>query len=291
MLPIIVVVGPTAVGKTKLSVALAKHFHGEIINADSMQFYKELDIGTAKIKEVEKEGIPHHLFDIVKVDEMYTVYDYQKDARKKIEEIRSRGHVPILVGGTGLYIKAALYDYEFQEEEKVICDLSDEELKAYVVEHLGNQVVDLNNRRRLERAYTKIQNHSFHHQKKDLPLYDFICIGLTTDRECLYQKIDERVDLMMKEGLLEEVKPFYDQKIHSKALMTGIGYKELYAYFDQEITLEDAIDQIKKNSRHYAKRQYTFFRHQLPVTWFESNYEDFQKTIDTCIKYIEKGVD
>ncbi len=290
MLPIIVIVGPTAVGKTKLSIALAKKFNGEIINADSMQFYKGLDIGTAKIKEEEKEGVSHHLFDIVEVNQMYTVYDYQKDARKKIEEIRSRGHVPIFVGGTGLYIKAALYDYEFQEEEKVVCDLSDEELKAYVVQHLENQEVDLNNRRRLERLYAKIQNHSFHHQKKDLPLYDFICIGLTTDRKNLYQKIDDRVDLMMKEGLLDEVHYFYKQKIHSKALMTGIGYKELYAYFDQKISLEEAINLIKKNSRHYAKRQYTFFHHQLPVTWFESNYEDFEKTVEECTKYIEKEV-
>ena len=288
MIPIIVICGPTAVGKTALSIALAKRFHGEIINADSMQFYKGLDIGTAKIRPEEKEGVIHHLLDCCDVTCFYTVYQYQKEARKCIEEIRSRGHVPIFVGGTGLYIKAALYDYEFQEEKKVSCPLSDEELYTFVQTHLPDTQIHPHNRRRLERAYTQIQNKSYHHGKKEQALYDFICIGLTTDRKLLYEKINERVDTMVRQGLIEEVSQFYQKNIRSKALMTGIGYKELYRYFDGEIQLAEAIDLIKKNSRHYAKRQYTFFTHQLPVQWITTNYDDFSKTVEEASNLINQ---
>ena len=288
MLPIIVIVGPTAVGKTKLSIALAKHFNGEIINGDSMQVYRGLSIGTAKVKDEEKEGVPHHLFDICEPTDFYTVYDYQRDARKKIDEIESRGHVPIIVGGTGLYIKAALYNYEFQEEEKVDCDLSDEELYSFVMEHDKDANIHPNNRKRLERAYAKIINGSSHNQKKDEPLYSFITIGLTTDRKFLYDKIDKRVDVMFKEGLEEEVRSFYRKGIRSKALETAIGYKELYDYFDGKITRTEAMDLIKKNSRHYAKRQYTFFKHQFEVNWITTNYDDFSSTIAEAVEVIKK---
>lgn len=289
MKPIIVITGPTAVGKTKLSVELAKKIDGEIINADSMQFYKGLDIGTAKIKESEKEGIPHHLFDICEVEDMYTVYQYQKDARQKIEEIRSRGHTPIFVGGTGLYIKAALYQYEFKEESKkdTYDDLSNEELYARVKKANPYTTIHLNNRKRLIRANQQLEEGNISTNKGNVPLYDFICIGLTTDRKTLYDKINKRVDIMFKEGLLLEVKSFYDGKICSKAIMTGIGYKELYRYFNREISLQEAIGLIQKNSRHYAKRQYTFFKHQLPVTWITINYDHFEKTIEEAIKVLE----
>lgn len=291
MLPIIAIVGPTAVGKTELSISLAKHFHGEIINADSMQVYRGLNIGTAKVTEEEKEEIPHHLFDICDVEENYTVFQYQRDARKKIEEIYSRGHVPIFVGGTGLYLKAALYQYEFEVEETSIpvTHLTNEELFSEIIQHNGNSSIHINNRKRLERAYQKLSNHTKDSNKGNIPLYDFICIGLTTDREELYQRINRRVISMIEKGLIEEAKAFYDQKIYSKALMTGIGYKELYEYFSHEKTLEEVIDLIQKNSRHYAKRQYTFFRHQLPVHWIETNYEHFDTTIQQAIDYINKN--
>lgn len=279
------IVGPTGVGKTKLSVELAKKLNAEIINADSMQVYKELNIGTAKVKEEEKENIPHHLFDIVDVEELYTVYNYQKDARNKIEEITSRGKNVIIVGGTGLYIRACLYDYQFQEEKKEQETFESynnerliQELKKYTKEPLPH----LNNRKRLVRLLNRYKNGEEVKKQNSQPLYLFQMIGLTTNRERLYKKIDERVDQMMKEGLEKEVKKFYDRKIVSKAITTGIGYKELYQYFDGNCTKEEAIEEIKKNSRHYAKRQYTFFKHQFPVKWIETNYENFQETVDTA---------
>ncbi len=288
MLPIIVIVGPTGVGKTKLSVELAKRMNAEIINADSMQVYKGLNIGTAKIKEEEKKGIAHHLFDIVDVKTLYTVYDYQKDCRKKIKEITSRGKRVILVGGTGLYIKAALFDYRFQEgtNQNSFDSFSNEELLEKVKTYEPQCEIHINNRRRLVRTLNKYESGEKKQTKGMTPVYPFIIVGLTTDRKLLYEKINERVDQMMNDDLLQEVKYFYDQGIRSKAVATGIGYKELYAYLDHQQSLEDAIEQIKKNSRHYAKRQYTFFRHQMSVTWFYVNYENFSKTIEEVWNYL-----
>lgn len=285
---IIAIVGPTGVGKTKLSVELAKKIDAEIINADSMQIYKEMNIATAKVKEEEKDGVSHHLFDIKNIDEDYSVYDYQRDARSKIDEVLSRGKNVILVGGTGLYIKACLYDYKFQKENNIydFSNLSDEELYNETLKVDPNLEIHKNNRRRIERFLTKAKNGDVN-REKDAPLYDFIMIGLTTDRENLYKRIDVRVDEMVDEGLLKEAKMMYDKKISSKALKTAIGYKELFPYFDGNISLEDALNEIKKASRHYAKRQYTFFKNQLPVTWFETNYQDFSKTIEEVISYIK----
>ena len=233
---------------------MAKRYNGEIINADAVQVYKGLDIGSAKVTEEEKNGIPHHLFDIKEVDEEYTIYHYQKDCRKLIKEVKGRGKTPILVGGTGLYIKAALYDYKLTEEKETNTydNLTDEEL------------------------YNKL-------------LYDAIFIGLTTDRRILYDKINNRVDIMIKDGLLNEVKAFYDKNIRTKPLLNAIGYREIYSYFDGNISLEEATDKIKQNSRHYAKRQYTFFNHQLPIVWFETNYNNFNITVEEVINYIENN--
>ena len=286
---IIVIAGPTGVGKTKLSVYLGKKLDGEIINADSMQFYKDLDIGTAKIKEEEKDDIPHHLFDIKDVSEMYTIYDYQKDCRDKIDEILSRGHTPIIVGGSGLYIRAALFDYKLNEEEinNDYSNLSNEELLNECLKLDPDCKIHLNNRKRLERYLNVLKNNnSITSDSK--PLYDFIMIGLTTDRKNLYDIINNRVDQMIKEGLIDEVKSFYDKGIRSKSIMTGIGYKELYSYFDKDISLEEAIDLIKKNSRHLAKRQYTFFNNQFDMKWFNTNYKDFIKTVDEVYEYIKE---
>lgn len=290
---VIVITGPTAVGKTKLSIELAKRYNGEIINADAVQVYKGLDIGSAKVTEEEKEDIPHHLFDIKEVDEEYTIYHYQKDCRKLIKEVQGRGKTPILVGGTGLYIKAALYDYKLTEEKETNTydNLTDEELYNKLLELDKNIVIDKNNRRRLIRAlnYYKENNKSINTNTTNKLLYDAIFIGLTTDRRILYDKINSRVDIMIKDGLLNEVKAFYDKNVRTKPLLNAIGYREIYSYFDGNISLEEAIDKIKQNSRHYAKRQYTFFNHQLPVVWFETDYSNFNNTVEKVINYIENN--
>lgn len=287
---IICIVGPTGVGKTKLSVELAKKLNAEIINADSMQVYRHLDIATAKIKEEEKEGIPHHLFDIVNPEDLYTVYDYQKDCRKKIKEISSRGKNIILVGGTGLYLKAALFDYRFPKEEKTEKEnLSTEELITRLHQYTDHIDVDLHNQRRLQRLLERYENGTVEEKKGDQPLYDFKIIGLTLDRDVLYQRINQRVDQMVEEGVIEEARSFYDQNLRSKALLTGIGYKELYSYFDGECSKEEAIEKIKQNSRRYAKRQYTFFNHQFKdIVWLSVNLNHFEQTVEEALDIIRK---
>ncbi len=289
---IIVITGPTGVGKTKLSIELAKKINAEIINADSMQVYKTLDIATAKIKEEEKENIPHHLFDICSVYDNYTVYNYQKDCRSKIKELQDKNKNIIIVGGTGLYIKAALYNYEFKKDEQSydFDEYSNEELLNKIKKYDSNTLVHINNRRRLERTLTKYMNNTNIENDGDRKLYDFKIIGLTTNRDNLYNLINKRVDIMVKDGLIEEAKQLYDNNINTKAINTGIGYKELYKYFNSEITLEEALDLIRKNSRKYAKRQYTFFNNKLDIKWFETNYENFNKTIQEVYEYIKKDI-
>lgn len=286
---IIVITGPTGVGKTKMSIELAKRIDAEIINADSMQVYKELNIGTAKIAEEEKEGIPHHLFDIVEPTNMYTVYDYQKDARDIINDVLSRGKKVIIVGGTGLYIKALLYDYKFIKEDKTydFSKMSNEEILDKINSYNLDINLHINNRKRLERVLTKLYNNNMQTEKTDTTLYDFVAIGLTTTRNNLYKIIDNRVDKMIENGLIDEVEKLYKKNIHSKAINTGIGYKELYKYFDKEISLDEAISLIKKNSRHYAKRQYTFFNNQMNIKWFNTNYNDFSLTVEEVFNYIK----
>lgn len=287
---VIVILGPTGVGKTKMSIELAKRLDGEIVNADSMQFYKDLNIGTAKIKEEEKENIPHHLFDIKEVSDDYSIFDYQKDGRKIIGDILNRKKMPIIVGGTGLYIKALLYDYKlsYEKENNTYDELTTEELYNKLLKLDKNIIIDKNNRRRVIRAinYYLENGTSINNNKTDKLLYNAVFIGLTTDREILYDIINKRVDKMLSEGLLEEVKYFYDRKIYTKPLINGIGYKELYKYFAKEETLEEAVNKIKRNSRRYAKRQYTFFNNQLPVIWFDVNFNNFDKTVDEVYKYI-----
>lgn len=287
---IIVIIGPTGVGKTKLSIELAKKYNAEIINADSMQVYRGLDIATAKIKETEKENIPHHLFDICNVDNIYTVYDYQKDCRAKINEILNKNKNVIIVGGTGLYIKAALYDYQFKTEYDLndYANLTNEEIFDRIKKYDSCCDIHINNRKRLVRLLNKYENNLITEKNGNTPLYDFILIGLTTDRKTLYEKINSRVDVMVEEGLIEEAKSLYDKHIYTKAIQTAIGYKELYPYFDNKCSLEDSLELIKKNSRHYAKRQYTFFNNQFDdINWIETNYDDFSKTISQTITVID----
>ena len=287
MKKIIVITGPTGVGKTKLSVLLAKKLNGEIINADSMQVYKNLDIGTAKIKEEEKDNVPHHLFDICDVYDNYTIFNYQKDARNKIKEIESRGNTPIFVGGSGLYIKAALYDYKLNNEEIhfEFNELANEELLEEIKKYHETDI-HVNNRKRLIRELNKIKNNSVNSSEIMKPLYDIVVIGLTTEREKLYDIINRRVDIMIQDGLVNEVRKLYDKNINTKAINTGIGYKELYKYFNKEITLAEAIDLIKKNSRNFAKRQYTFFNHQMETKWFNVDFDNFNNTVNDVYNYI-----
>ena len=282
---ILAIVGPTGVGKTKLSIELAKKYNAIIINCDAMQVYKGLDIGTAKATEEEKENIKHYLLDIKEVTEEYSAYDFQIDARRIIEENKDKNI--IFVGGTGLYLKSALYDYRFTKEDnnkEEYNDLTNEELYKLVQEKDPNTNIHPNNIVRLIRFLNKKETEKV----EPIPLYEHKIIGLTTEREILYDRINKRVDIMVENGLLEEVKSFYDKKVYSKPLMGGIGYKELYDYFDNNKSLEEALDKIKQNSRHYAKRQYTFFNNQLDVNWFNVDFNNFNNTIEEVINFIEK---
>jgi len=287
---IIVITGPTAVGKTKLSVEVAKKINGEIINADSTQIFKELDIATAKVTKEEMENIPHHLIDIKNVNKDYTVFDYQKDCRNKIEEIINKNKTPILVGGTGLYIKAALYDYKFNEEsiKNDYSNYTNEELYNKLLEINPKTEIHKNNRKRIERELDKYSINSVNNEKTNKLLYNAIFIGLTTDRETLYNRINNRVDQMLNNGLIEEAKKIYNTNIRTKAVLTPIGYKELFDYFDNKCTLEDSIELIKQRSRRYAKRQYTWNRHQFNLKWFDVDFDNFNNTINEVLEYIKE---
>ncbi len=289
---IVVIAGPTAVGKTKLSIELAKKLNGEIINSDSTQVYKGLDIATAKVTEEEKQNIVHHLIDIKDITQDYTLFDYQKDCRKKIQEIQDKGKIPIIVGGTGLYIKAALYQYELKEENKKEedCNLSTDQLYSKLLKIYPETKIHKNNRKRILRSLNYYQHHHEILEKNktgDQLFYDdIIWIGLTTKRETLYQKINHRVDQMLEDGLMEEAKNLYQKKIRTKAVMTPIGYKELFEYFDHHITKEEAIELIKQRCRRYAKRQYTWFLNKMNINWFDTDYENFDNTIQEVLNYI-----
>ncbi len=290
---VIVILGPTGVGKTRMSIELAKKLNGEIINVDSTQIYKNLDIATAKIKEEEKENIPHYLFDIKNIDEDYTVYDYQKDCRKVIDDILKRGKTPIMVGGTGLYIKAALYDYQFEKEkdDNQFVELSNEEIYKKLKEIDKDVDIHINNRQRLVRALNYcLNNHKKISEKKktDKLLYDTFFIGLTTVRNLLYEKINNRVNEMVKEGLLDEAKKIFESNIRTKAVMTPIGYKELFPYFEGKQSLEECLEIMKRNSRKYAKRQYTWFNNQMNVTWFNVDFNNFDKTVLEVYNYLKE---
>lgn len=279
---IIVIAGPTGVGKTKLSIELAKKYNAEIINADSVQVYKKIDIASAKVTEEEKEGIPHHLFDIKEYDEDYTVYDYQIDARKVLDNLLKENKNVIIVGGTGLYIKALLYDYRFNKEEDShkYDNLTNDELLDKIYKINPNSMVDKNNNRRLVRELINLENNA-ENKTGDNLLYDNVYfIGLTVDRSILYDRINKRVDIMLKSGLEDEAKYFYNKNRDAKSLKTVIGYKELFLYFDKKISKEEAIDLIKKNSRHYAKRQYTWFNNKLNLNWFNVDFNNFDNTIN-----------
>lgn len=283
---IVVIIGPTGVGKTKLSLELAKKYNAEIINADAMQVYKEMNIGTAKVTDTR--GINHHLLSIRSVNDPYSVYEYQKDGRELIERLKKENKNIIIVGGTGLYIKALLYDYKFNinDKNKDYYDLSNEEILNKIKEHCDTDI-HVNNRKRLVRMLNKIENNDIEEVSGNNLIYDDVYfIGLTTNRDNLYKRINDRVDEMIDEGLISEVKDLYDKNINTIPINTAIGYKELYKYFNNEISLEDAIELIKRNSRRYAKRQYTWINNKMNVKWFYVDFNNFNNTIKEVEKYI-----
>lgn len=293
MSKIIVIVGPTATGKTKLSIELAHKYNAVIINADSTQIYTEPLIATAKIKEDEKEKIPHYMIDLVSLNDDYTLFDYQKEGRRLLDKFIKENKNVIIVGGSGLYIKALLYDYNLDESNKVDMDFSiysSEELKSIADRIDNTNEIHINNRQRLERFIRRFYETGKVNSKTDninKRIYDFTLIGLKTDRETLYQKANNRVDKMFEDGLLNEAKKLYSKKY--KNFTNIIGYKELNSYFNNEISLDRAKELIKQNTRHYAKRQFTWFNNQMKdIIWFDVNYDDFNKTINEIINYIEK---
>ena len=284
---IIAIVGPTGVGKTRMSISLAKKYSAEIISVDSMQIYKKMDIGTAKVTKEEMDGVVHHMIDIKNPEEDYSVFDYQKDARGVLDKLISEGKNVIIVGGTGLYLKALLYNYEFKENNnrKDFSRYTNEELYDMVKNIDKVSKIHVNNRQRLE---SFLNNHENNDKiVSDKCIYDAKIIGLTTNRDSLYEAINDRVDKMVSDGLIDEARYFYDNNINSKAIKTAIGYKELYLYFDNKISLDDAIELIKKKSRNYAKRQYTWFNNQMNVKWFNIDKNDFNNTIKSVVSYIE----
>jgi tRNA dimethylallyltransferase len=290
---IICIVGPTGVGKTKLSLEIAKKFNGQIINADSTQVYKGLDIATAKV--IDKENIIHHLIDIKETNDNYTVYDFKVDAKKIIEDLDNKNITPIIVGGTGLYIKALLYDYSLEKEEKKdnkYESYSKEELYDMLMKIDPNSDIHINNTQRIKRAlsYYDVNNKPLSAKEKNNKLvYDVIFIGLTTNKEKLYNIINNRVNEMIDAGLINEAKAIYESNIRTKAITTPIGYKELFPYFEGIKSKEDCIEEIKKRTRNYAKRQYTWFNNQMDINWFNVDFDNFNNTINEVLEYIKKA--
>lgn len=297
---IISIVGPTAVGKTRLSIDIASHFNGEVISGDSMQVYKGLDIGTAKVSEEEKHGVPHYMIDIKNPEEPFSVADYQKFVQHYIDKIDSRGKLPIIAGGSGLYIQAALYDYHFsnQRRDENVTKQLESELndQGSAVMHRRLKEIDPdqaakihpNNHRRLIRALeiyetTGITMSEYQKSQSENSPYHPVFIGLEMDRNLLYERINERVDRMLEEGLLNEVKALYEQGYENHQAMRGIGYKEFISYFKGEQSFEDTVNLLKRNSRRYAKRQYTWFKNKMNVNWYtvtpESSEEIFRNIL------------
>ena len=296
---VIAIVGPTAVGKTSLSIELAKRFNGEIISGDSMQIYRGLDIGTAKVTTEEMAGIPHHLIDVRGVDESYSAADFQKSAREAIQEISQRGKIPIIVGGTGLYIQSLLWDYKLGSEGEPEDDSIREKYEVFAEENgnpalweklqlsdpLAAEKIHYNNRKKVIRALEvfELTGHSILEPKEQpKELYDSFLIGLNTDRSVLYQRINQRVDLMVEQGLLEEARNLAKNPTVQAA--QGIGYKEFFPYFSGDSSLEAAIEEVKLHSRRYAKRQLTWFRNRMSVHWYDLIQQpEIVKVIETEI--------
>ena len=309
--PLIIITGPTAVGKTDLSISLAKKIGGEIISADSMQVYRGLDIGSAKVTTEEMDGVFHHLIDILDFDEEFNVFLFKELAEKSIEDIYSRGNIPIICGGTGFYIQALLYDVSFSKEDnsKIRAELEkrvDNEgaevlyKELHEIDPKSAENIHPNNVKRIIRAleYFKLNGklfseHNETEKQKESP-YNFMYFVIDDDRELLYQRINKRVDVMLSKGLVDEVKILYEKGLRiGMTSAEGIGYKQLLPYLEGEISLDEATEKIKQDSRHYAKRQLTWFRREKETTWvdraeFDSDQEKMLEFMINKIK--EKGI-
>ena len=304
--PLIILSGPTAVGKTALSIALAKMVNGSIISADSMQVYKYMDIGSAKITKEEMDGVTHYLVDELLPEEEFNIVRFQQMAKNAMEEIYAQGKIPIVVGGTGFYIQALLYDINFNNQD------SDEayrtELEAFANEHgnealheklkevdpISAEIIHANNVKRVIRALefykltrTPISSHNEEERKKESP-YNYAYFVLTDKRENLYKRIDKRVDIMVENGLLDEVKKLKEMGYHQGMVsMQGLGYKEILNYFDGIYSLEEAIYILKRETRHFAKRQLTWFRRERDVIWLDKSVFDYdEKKVLSKMKHI-----
>ena len=296
--PLIILTGPTAVGKTALSIGLAKAVDGEIISADSMQVYRKMNIGTAKIQQSEMQGVRHHLIDILDPGEDFNVVLFKKYALEAMKDIYSRGKIPVVVGGTGFYIQALLYDINFEDNDN---DMSyREELQTLAAEHGNSYIHDMlagvdpesaekiheNNVKRVIRALefykktgTKISKHNEAESQKKSP-YNFEYFVLNDDRQKLYDRIDRRIDIMLEDGLLDEVRSLVDEG-YSRDLvsMQGLGYKEMIDYIQERYTLDEAVYTLKRDTRHFAKRQVTWFKREKQVTWVNKNEFDSEADI------------
>ena len=304
--PLVILTGPTAVGKTKLSIELARQINGEIISADSMQVYRRMNIGTAKITEAEKEGLPHHLIDILEPWEDFNVVAFQAYAKQAVKEIRERGRIPIVVGGTGFYIQALLYGIDFTENE------SNPELRSRLeaesekdggislhqhlmqIDPAAAIAIHPNNRKRVIRAVEfyeltgqRISEHN-EEQKQNESVYNSAYFVLTMNRETLYRRIDLRVDQMLQEGLVAEVRSLLAEGCRADMIsMQGLGYKEIIQYLNNELSLEEALYILKRDTRHFAKRQLTWFRREREVIWLDKDIND-NNLLDFCLSELKK---
>lgn len=305
---LVVIVGPTAVGKTELSIELAKRVGGEIISGDSMQVYKGMDIGTAKVTEAEMKGVPHYLIDILNPDETFSAFAFKTRAQQLITEITERGHVPIIAGGTGLYIQSLIYDYPFDKEEispekekevkekmSALETLSNEELHAYLntFDPESAEAIHPNNRKRVLRAvefYLKTKK-VLSSRKKTVQFtenYDTLLIGVEMSRETLYQRINSRVDIMIEHGLLNEVEQLMNEGYADCQSMQAIGYKELIPAVNHETSIDQAVNTLKQHSRNYAKRQMTWFKNKMNVQWFDREQTSLPLILNEVTAQINK---
>ncbi|WP_349948123.1 tRNA (adenosine(37)-N6)-dimethylallyltransferase MiaA [Lacrimispora sp. BS-2] len=307
MRPLIILTGPTAVGKTALSVRLAKAIGGEIISADSMQVYRHMDIGSAKITKEEMEGVPHYLIDVLDPEEEFNVTVFQKMAKEAVEEIYSHGHIPIVAGGTGFYIQALLYDIDFTENGEDVSIRTEleklgQERGAAFLHNLLRDIdpdsadeIHENNIKRVIRAIEyyrqtgeRISEHNKRERQKKSP-YDFLYYVVNTDRAYLYERIDRRVDLMLEQGLVKEVMHLKDMGLTRDLVsMQGLGYKEILDYLQGIYTLEEAIYVLKRDTRHFAKRQITWFKREKDVRWL--NLPDFDNDLDQVLLKISQDI-
>ncbi len=294
MQKVLVIVGPTASGKTAFGIRACEKYNGEIISGDSIQIYKGLDIGSAKASHKERKQAIHHLIDIKEPFENYSVKEFQELGRKYINDLTSKGKLPVIVGGTGLYIKALLYDYVFYDEEEKddqFNELSNQEIYDILMQKDPKclEKIHINNRKRLVRALNIVNKHEegisdIKGRQEHKLLYDALIIGLNKDREKLYDDISKRVDMMISDGLIDEIKGLLDNGVNfDMQSMQGIGYKEFRDYFNGTKSLEDCILDVKRNTKHFAKRQYTWFNNQMNVNWFDDKQDAFN-LIDNWLK-------